>query len=136
MIVTHTQNVDGHRRVYLGSASSISCWIEPADDGTAWSIHTKTDRASHSLSDEAQRDWVRKILLNLAEMLHLTPHDLKTVPFETIAALHTNALDESERRATPYHQRYANAFVTTPPDIKRSRSDFTKSDFTRHKQRH
>lgn len=39
MIITHTQNQAGYRRIYLGAKFSLECWIEPQADGRAWTFH-------------------------------------------------------------------------------------------------
>lgn len=118
MIVTHTRNAQGHRRVYLGGKASVECWIEPAADGTSWSFHMDTAPTTYPLPDETMRDWAKHVLLQLAAEIGTEPETLKTVPFECIAALHTTNPADYGRAAAPRRQAYAHAFFTMPPDTK------------------
>lgn len=135
MIVTHTRNPQGHRRVYLGGKGSIACWIEPAADGIAWSFHIDTAAAAYPLSDDTLRQMAARQLLELADMVGAAPHELKAVPFETIAALHTANPNDSGRAPAPRAQAYAHAFVTMPPNITQPGAPFTGERDTRHYRR-
>lgn len=135
MIVTHTRNPQGHRRVYLGSKASVACWIEPAADGIAWSFHIDTAATAYPLSDDALRQMATHVLLELAAAIGATPQELKGVPFEGIAALHTANPADSARAPAPRAQAYAHAFVTMPPNIAQPGAPFTGGCDPRHHRR-
>ena len=124
MIVTHTQNADGHRRVYLGVKASLDYWIEPNPDGT-WSFHLDDAIAGIPTDDALKRDCAKHMLLKLADELAVAPDDLASVPFEAIAALHTASVFANRRVPTPKRAPIENAYMTTPPTITRPRADFT-----------
>lgn len=135
MIVTHTQNPQGYRRVYLGGKASVECWIEPAADGIAWSFHMDTAPTMYPLPADTMRAWATQVLFDLAAEVGSEPGNLKAVPFERIAALHTVNPAEYGRAGAPRRQAYAHAFMTTPPSITRPSADFAEADFTRHQRR-
>lgn len=128
MIVTHTQNPQGHRRVYLGGKASIECWIEPAADGVAWSFHMDTATTTYPLPDDTMRACAKRVLYDLAAEVGAEPGDLKAVPFERIAALHTTNPADYGRAPAPRRQAYAHAFMTTPPKIQRPEQSFSARD--------
>lgn len=125
MIVTHTQNAQGHRRVYLGAKASVECWIEPAADGIAWTFHVDTAPTTYSLPADTLREWAMHVLLQLAAALESKPDDLKAVPFERIAALHTINPADYGRAPAPKRHANAHAFTTTPPDIAQPSTDYS-----------
>lgn len=127
MIVTHTRNAHGHRRVYLGGKASVECWIEPAADGVAWSFHIDTAQTAYPLPDNTLRAWAKYVLLELASAVGTSPQDLKAVPFERIAALHMANPADSGRAPAPRRQKYDHAFMTTPPNITRPQSNFAST---------
>ena len=129
MIVTHTLNAKGHRRVYLGGKASVECWIEPAADGVAWSFHMDTAPTTYALPTDTMRAWATQVLLDLAAEVGAEPESLKAVPFERIAALHTINPADYGRAPAPRRQACAHAFMTKPPNITRPSSDFTGRDF-------
>jgi hypothetical protein len=133
MIVTHTLNAQGHRRVYLGGKASVECWIEPAADGIAWSFHLNTAPTRYPLSDDVMRGWAKQILFELAAEVGTQPEHLKAVPFERIAALHTTNPADYGRAPAPRRQAYAHAFTTTPPEIKKP--DAASHSFSGHRFR-
>lgn len=49
MIVTHTTNASGNRRVY--------CWIEPDTAGITWTFHIDVSPTGFPLPNEQLRDW-------------------------------------------------------------------------------
>ncbi len=124
MIVTHTLNAQGHRRIYLGGKASVECWIEPAADGVAWSFHMDTAPTTYLLPADTMRAWAKQVLLDLAAEVGAEPDNLRAVPFERIAALHTANPADYGRAAAPRRQAYTHAFITTPPNITRPISDF------------
>lgn len=125
MIVTHTLNAQGHRRVYLGGKASVECWIEPAADGIAWSFHMETAPTTYPLPDETMRAWAKHVLLELAAEVGAEPDNLKIVPFERIAALHTTNPADQGRAPAPRRQAYAHVFMTATPDIAQPSADFS-----------
>lgn len=135
MIVTHTRNAQGHRRVYLGGKASVECWIEPAGDGVAWSFHMDTAPTTYPLPADTMRGWAKHVLLELAAEVGTEPGKLKAVPFERIAALHTTNPADYGRAPAPRRQAYAHAFMTVPPNITRPSSDFAGADFTQQRRR-
>lgn len=136
MIITHTINAEGLRRVYLGGKSSLECWVTPLPDGIAWELHTDVAPGSAPLPDTDMRSWVTHLLLSLAHELNVAPLDLKDVPFEMIAALHTTNPLEYRRVAVPRRQAVEHGYMATAPNITRPRADFTSQDFEnrRHRQ--
>jgi hypothetical protein len=135
MIVTHTLNAQGHRRVYLGGKASVECWIEPAADGTTWSFHMDTAPTTYPLPADTMRAWAKQVLLDLAAEVGADPEHLKAVPFEQIAALHTANPADYGRAPAPRRQAYAHAFMTTPPNITRPSADFSGTNFSRNQRR-
>ncbi|MDQ8699270.1 hypothetical protein [Hyphomicrobium sp. LHD-15] len=119
MIVTHTANAAGHRRVYLGGKASMECWIQPKADGIAWTFHAATAPGRYPLTEDERRTWAAHILLALATMLSVDNADLTTVPFERIAALHLADPSVYRRMAVPRRQRIDQGYVSTVPDVGR-----------------
>jgi hypothetical protein len=116
MIITHTINDQGHRRVYLGGKSSMECWIEPKADGVAWSFRCETSPGRYELPQDLLRTMAQQILLALADELGCVPAELAWVPFERIAALHIENPTEHGRAASP-KRRSSEGFVATAPGI-------------------
>ena len=121
MIITHTINGDGHRRIYLGGRASVECWIEPAADGVQWSFHMEQSGCCYPVSDHALREWAKSVLLNLSTEVGCAPTDLKSVAFDRIAALHVTSPLENRRMAVPSRQHNASGFVSAAPQIKQPR---------------
>lgn len=118
MIITHTINGNGHRRVYLGGKASIECWIEPAANGVGWSFHVETAPGAYPLPDVTVHQWATHVLLKLAEEVGTKPVDLRAVPFERIAALHMANMSEYRRAPVPKRQTYDHAFVASSPLVR------------------
>lgn len=129
MIVTHTRNAHGHRRVYLGGKASVECWIEPAADGVAWSFHMDTAQTVYPLPDDTLRDWAKHMLLELASAVGALPQELKAVPFERIAALHVPNPADYRRVAVPRRKSAEHGFMATAPDITRPHTGPSRADF-------
>jgi hypothetical protein len=119
MIITHTINDQGHRRVYLGGKSSIECWIEPKADGVAWSFRCETSPGRYALPDDILLALSRQILLALADELACPPAELAAVPFKRIAALHMENPSEHRRAASPKRRSSEHGFVASAPGIDR-----------------
>lgn len=124
MIVTHTQNIHGQSRIYLGGKGSLECWIEPADDRKSWSFHLEDAVIGNRLSDDDRRAWAIHTLMQLAEELNVLPADLRSVPFNMIAALHNSDPYLGRRVAMPRRQVLDQGFMATAPNISRPRADF------------
>lgn len=135
MIVTHTVNAAGHRRVYLGGKSSIECWIEPDATGIAWSFHIDVAPTGFPMPQEQIRAWAIHTLLNLAVDLAVHPGELKAVPFERIAALHTANSAEYRRIATPRRQIIEHGYMAAAPKITRPYADSAGADFSEFRRR-
>lgn len=129
MIVTHTQNAQGQHRVYLGGKGSLECWIEPEADKRAWIFRLDEAVTGNRLSDDDKRIWAIHTLLELANELHVLPDELKSVPFEMIAALHASDPYAGRRMAAPRRQVLDQAFMNTPPNIRRPQADFKREDY-------
>jgi hypothetical protein len=135
MIITHTMNAEGLRRVYLGGKSSLECWVTPLSDGIAWKLHTDVAPGSAPLADTEMRSSVTHLLLSLAHELNVAPLDLNGVPFEMIAALHTTNPLEYRRITVPRRQAVEHGYMATAPNITRPRADYTTEDFDNRRQR-
>lgn len=135
MLITHTVNIHGQRRVYLTAKGSLDCWIEPADDGQAWTFHMAESMIGSALPPDERRDWTAHILLRLATELAVAPEDLAAVPFEAIAVLHTESPFANRRMPVSRRQMPENAFLAASPGITRPRADFTRESYGQHRQR-
>ncbi|MBS0235552.1 MAG: hypothetical protein JSR99_18950 [Proteobacteria bacterium] len=128
MIITHATDPHGNRRVYLGVKSSFECWIAPGEDGRSWSFQCAPSLCSLPLPEADQRACAAAALLGLADELNVAPPELKFVPFETIAALHTGGSSEGRRVAVPRSRATAYGFMSTAPGITRPRADFNSGE--------
>jgi hypothetical protein len=129
MIITHTLNAAGQRRVYLGSRGSLECWIEPKDDGVAWSFHLEPGSGSNPLPSDHMKAFAVDVLQKLAALLAVAAQDLAKVPFEAIAALHVaNPLD-FRRMPMPRRAQAEHGYMSTAPNITRPSADFHTHDF-------
>ena len=124
MIVTHTQNADGQRRVYIGGKGSLECWIEPQPDGGGWTFHMDEAVTGQSLGPDDKHRWAVHTLLALADGLGVSPDDLAVVPFEAIAALHSSDPFAGRRLPTGKRKVPENAFLAMGPGVTRPRADF------------
>ena len=135
MIVTHTQSQDGHRRIYLGAKLSLECWIEPKEDGRAWTFHYDASAGASHVQPEDMRSWATSILLALSQELNVPPDTLADVPFETIAALHTAPPTHHRRVASPQRKVTEFGYISTPPNSTRPSADYRARDFADERQR-
>jgi hypothetical protein len=137
MIITHTQNANGQRRIYLGGKSSLECWIEPKDDNKAWTFHLDRAVTGNQLTEDDTKEWAIHTLLKLSEALNVVPDDLAKVPFESIAALHSTDPFSGRRIAAGRRASINHGFLSTPPQILRPSTDFrdTPRDTPRHRPR-
>ncbi len=117
MIVTHCQNAQGHRRIYIGGKSSIEGWIEPESNGRAWTFHIDVAVAGVPLSPYEQRQCATYLLLQLARILKTAPERLKGVPFDCIAALHNEDPYTARRAASSKRKGPEHKFVAAAPDV-------------------
>jgi hypothetical protein len=127
VIVTHTQNADGQRRIYLGGKSSLEAYIEPKADNIGWTFHLDQAVTGNQLTDADTKAWAIHTLLKLSEELDVAPDDLAAVPFESIAALHTTSPFEGRRIAAGRRASINHGFLATPPNIRRPQADFTQT---------
>jgi hypothetical protein len=135
MIITHTQSQDGHRRIYLGAKLSLECWIEPKDDGKAWTFHYDASAGASHLEPLQMRAWAQSLLHQLCEELNVEPQLLSNVPFEAIAALHTVPPTHHRRVASPQRKVTEYGFISTPPNTTRPSADYRARDFDHDNQR-
>jgi hypothetical protein len=126
VIVTHTQNATGQRRIYLGGKSSLEAYIEPKADNIGWTFHVDQAVTGNQLSDTDTKAWAIHTLLQLSEELKVAPDDLAAVPFESIAALHTISPFEGRRIAAGRRAAVNHGFLATPPHINRPQSSFVQ----------
>lgn len=124
MIVTHTQNARGERRIYLGGKGSLECWIEPKADGTGWGFHMADAVTGNALNQDDKRTWATHMLLKLAEALDVAPDQLAATPFEAIAGLHMSDPFAGCRVPSSKRKAIVNGYLATAPDICRPQSDF------------
>jgi hypothetical protein len=136
MIVTHTQNMQGQKRVYLGGKGSLECWIEPRTDSTSWSFHVDEAVTGNRLSDDDKRVWAIHTLKMLCDELNVAPEDLAAVPFEVIAALHAGDPYAGRRVASPRRQSLEQGFMATTPHVRRPQADYTANDASGQRFRH
>ena len=135
MIVTHTRNANGHRRVYLGGKSSLECWIEPKADNIGWTFHVDRAVTGNQLTDADTKAWAIHTLLKLSQALQVAPADLAAVPYERIAALHTGDPFAGRRIASGRRASIDHGFLSTPPNIRRPAGDFRQADQGTFRQR-
>lgn len=131
MIISHTVNVDGKRRIYLGAQSSIDTWLEPKDDGRRWSVRfNSSDCGYHSREDILQA--IVGQMNRLARALAVEPERLDDVAFDAIAALHTASNTRERRIPSPQRDTIETGFMVTPPGVARSKNDFSAPDFHKY----
>lgn len=122
MIITHTINPDGRRRLYLGAKGSLECWLEPRQVDSAgmpdWSFHLEEAFTGNRLTDADKREWAVYMLAALAAELDVPPDDLAAVPFEAIAALHAGSPFENRRMPTS-KRAPVNGYQAAKPGISR-----------------
>lgn len=131
MIITHTLNGDGHRRIYLGGKASLECWIEPNANGTGWTFHAEAAPGAYPLPDETMKAWAKHTLLSLSDELGVTPGELIAVPFERIAALHMGDPTDYRRAAVNRRQSREHAFVAAAPCVSRPEPHRLAKDWRR-----
>ena len=134
MIITHTQNSTGQRRLYIGGKGSLECWLEPADDGS-WTFKLDEAVTGNRIPDTDKHTWAIHTLARLADELDVSFDDLAAVPFETIAALHSSDPFAGRRVATGRRKAIDNGYLAKAPNIKRPQSDFRSSDYAHQRQR-
>jgi hypothetical protein len=124
VIITHTQNANGERRIYLGGKGSMECWLEPQEKG--WTFKLDAAVTGQPLDQQQSREWATHILLQLAETLNVSHHDLAAVPFETIAALHSTDPFAGRRTSLGRRRPIEQGFVSTAPNIRRPQAEFVQ----------
>lgn len=131
MIISHTVNVDGKRRIYLGAQSSIDTWLEPKEDGCGWSIRFNTNGCTYLGREELVRAVIAQ-MHQLAETLNVTPHQLDDITFDRIAELHTVSTNRERRIPSPQRDIIETGYMVTPPGVMRSKNDFSAPDFNKY----
>lgn len=135
MIVTLTTNVHGHQRLYLGGTGSFEIWLEKAEDGRHWTLHTANGLGGNHLAEADKRATAAHRLMALCEMLGCKPDDLPHVPFQVLASLHVSDVRENRRMATPRKSIVEHAYMATAPDMRRPRADFRSEHFEEFRRR-
>ncbi len=135
MIVTHTQNAQGQKRLYLGGKSSLECWIEPDADGISWTFHAVDAVTGTLLTDEDRRSCLAFHLMGLSRTLGIPPLELAATPFEVLASAHTANPLESRRMAMPRAKALENGYMATAPHIRRPVADFDVRETPHHRPR-
>lgn len=130
MIITHTVNHEGKHRIYLGAASSLQAWLEQKDDTPQWEFAFDASDASRNLNQEDLHQWASGLLYDLARQLRVQPCELKSVPFQTIAGLHSPVPTHNRRIPSPQRETIETGYMPTPPGVTRTKADFTASNFT------
>ena len=128
MIVTHTLDVHGNCRIYLGGKGSLECWLEPVDGAPSWTFKFAEAVCGNRLEPSQQRAYAEHVLLKLADALNVHPMDLASVPFEAIAALHTTNPFDGRRVPLPKKRSLEHGFMSTAPHITRPAADFSAQD--------
>jgi hypothetical protein len=128
VIVTHTQNADGQRRIYLGGKSSIEIWLEPKADGHGWSFRWEPAVTGQQLDAEQAHQAAIHLLRQLADELNVAPADLATVPWDSIAALHMTDPFSRRRVSLGRRRTIEQGFMAVAPELKRAQHDFTAHD--------
>jgi hypothetical protein len=126
MIITHTRNADGHRRIYIGGKASLECWIEPADSGAGWTFQHAAAVTGQPLSEADIRVAVAHSMRSLSEALSVSTDALHAVPFETIARLHTTDPFIRRRMAQGRRRTVEQGFVAAAPLSERASSSQLK----------
>ena len=126
MIVTHTQNAEGHVRIYLGGKGSLECWIEPNANRTTWRFHMAEAVSGNQITDTDKHRYAVHNLLALARALDVPPGELGSVSFETIASLHDTDPFAGRRVAAPKRRTIEQGFMSTAPNIRRPANDFRR----------
>ncbi len=129
MLLTHTVNHEGTRRIYLGCTFSLQAWLEASDDSTSWSFAYDVSQAPPHMDAYAMRQWAAGLLKTLADTLNVAPCELSQVPFDTIAKLHTVPDTHGRRIPSPQREVIETGYMPTPPGTARSKADFTATDF-------
>ena len=115
VIVTHTRNAEGQRRIYFGGKASVECWIEPEGDGGGWCFRWMPAVTGQPLSDADLRAIAEHTLRQLADELAVASDELSQVSFDDIAALHTTDPFVRRRMAQGRRRVAEQGFVAAPP---------------------
>lgn len=117
MLLTLTQNAQGHRRLYLGGKSSCDFWLEPTENG-GWSVQSDSSVAGQAFTPEQRAEMASFALTRLANLLGTTVPELRNMPFDDLAQHHT--ADPFASRRVPLGRRKLpdNAFVPLSPTVK------------------
>lgn len=131
MIISHTVNVNGQRRIYIGAQSSIEIWLEPKEDGKRWSVRHNASGLAHL----EPRDLLHAVIAQmvaLAQTMQVTPQQLDTMTFDAIAAFHSTSSTRERRIPSPQRDMVETGYMVTPPGVQRSKNDFSAPDFHKY----
>lgn len=128
MVITHTTNIHGRARIYLGVTGSLQGIIEPIQDTTAWTFVLEEGLGGSPLEETERKQCAIHILLALCKELDVTAANLPSVPFEIIANLHTASPLDHKRMAVPKKQTAETSYMANAPKTTRPRADFEQED--------
>lgn len=134
MIITHTINPNGERRIYLGGKSSIECWIAMEKGSKRWTFHVAEAVGGMALGFAERREAAAHMLGRLAETLGVQLSQLQSVAFDQIAALHEEDPSLGRRVAAPKRRVLENGFTASAPNAG-PRIDFSSGDLQRGRRR-
>jgi hypothetical protein len=126
VIITHMQNADGQRRIYLGGKSSLEYCIEPKHNGTGWTFHWEPAVTGQAINTELARQSAIHVLTQLSEQLRVRPQELAAVPFDTIAALHATDPFSRRRISAGRRRTVEQGYMATAPELRRPQAEFTQ----------
>lgn len=118
MLITHTQNAAGDRRIYLGPKGSLEGWLEPTTAG-GWVFCWQHDPTSWLRSVGDVQAWAADLLTGLAAEVGVPLAELPARSFDELALYHTPDPDEQRRQPRRRRRDQVIGFVPTPPDITR-----------------
>lgn len=129
MVITHTVNHEGQRRIYLGGKFCLDGWLEPKDDGVQWRFRFDASQAHGHIGPDDIVEWAKGLMAGLARELEVDDSALDAVPFEAIAKLHTTPNSHCRRIPSPQREIIETGYMPTPHGVKRSKADFSAPDF-------
>lgn len=81
------------------------------------------------------RQWAQSLLMALSQELNVAPDTLANVPFDVIAALHSEPPTHHRRVPSPQRKVTEHGYMSTPSNNTRPASDYRARDFDDERQR-
>jgi hypothetical protein len=135
MVITHTTNIQGRARIYLGVTGSLQGIIEPIDGTTTWKFDLLEGLGGSPLAETERKQCAIHILKVLSHEINVAYEDLAAVPFEMIATLHTASPLDHKRMAVPKKQTAETSYMASAPKTTRPRADFDQEEVYWRRQR-